>query len=92
MQWSISHVEEGAYSILGHRQGSDVPLSTRNGNELVCVPDDNITWSIEPRGSAYVSVSTHYRPDCLFIYLLRIGNIVNAATAIHLTQRPQHVS
>ena len=64
MQWSISHVEDGAYRLASHRGSSDVPLSTGSGNELVCIPDGNsTTWTIEPRGNTYVSA---------FILIVRI--------------------
>ena len=93
VQWSISHVEDGAYRLASHRGSSDVPLSTGNGNELVCVPDgSSTTWTIEPRGNAYVSAFIPYCPYDSLIHQDRIGNAVNTIIAIHLTQRPHYVS
>lgn len=67
VQWSIFHVEDGAYSVVGHRDNSEAPLSTGGGSQLICVPDNNYTtWTFEPRGSAYVSVFIHCRP-CYFL-------------------------
>jgi len=39
---------------VGHKGSARVSLSTGNGNELVCFPDGSTTWTIEPRGHAYV--------------------------------------
>ncbi|KAG6369576.1 WD40-repeat-containing domain protein [Boletus reticuloceps] len=53
--WSISFAADGAYNIAGHKGDSDVPLSVGSANALVCVPDGgHTTWTIEPRGDAYV--------------------------------------
>ena len=74
---------------MARRGNEDVPLSTGNANALVCAPGGKYTtWTIEPRGDAYVSAFTPYRP---FTYLNRIGNAVDA-TAIHLIQGHQSVS
>ena len=46
---------------MGRRGSLDVPLVARNGNELICVPDDDSTaWTIEPRGHAYVLAFSFY--------------------------------
>ena len=46
---------------MGCRQDSDAPLSAGDGNTLVCVPGNgHTTWTIEPRGDAYVSAFIRY--------------------------------
>ncbi|KAF8433666.1 WD40-repeat-containing domain protein [Boletus edulis BED1] len=54
-RWTISFAADGAYNIAGHKGDSDVPLSVGSANTLVCVPGGgHTTWTIEPRGDAYV--------------------------------------
>lgn len=50
---------------MGSDGNSDVKLSIGKDNELVCVPDGR-TWTIDPRGDAYVSAFT---PVSRLIYL-----------------------
>ena len=55
IQWWVSHVADGAYSIVGHQGNSAVPLCAGDGNELICDSEgDHTTWTIEPRGETYV--------------------------------------
>ena len=70
----------------GSNPDCEVLLSTANANTLVCVfGGDHTTWTIEPRGEAYVSVFT----TCCscdaqaLIHRDRIGNSTDA-TAVHL--------
>ncbi|KAH7909830.1 hypothetical protein BJ138DRAFT_1088773 [Hygrophoropsis aurantiaca] len=50
--WTISHVGNGAFGIMGPNNAS---LSVGNANALVCVPNGRpTTWTIEPRGIPYV--------------------------------------
>ena len=54
---------------MARRGNEDVPLSTGKANSLVCVPGGGYTtWTIEPRGDAYVSAFSTYCLSILFAY------------------------
>lgn len=75
-QWSITNIADGAYTIVGRRGDSDVPLCTGDGNELICDSDgEHTSWTIEARGDTYVSAFfMPYRPMSFHsCYLLGTG-------------------
>lgn len=77
---------------MGRAGDSCVPLSTGSANALVCAPGcRNTTWTIEPRGDAYVSAFTPCRPYDSLTHQDSIGN-AGDATAIHLRESHQCVS
>ena len=75
VQWRISLIGDGAYSIVGRRGNLEVPLCAGDGNELVCDSSGEQTfWTIEPRGDTYVSVASSHYHLILCTHRLRTGS------------------
>ncbi|KAF8129776.1 WD40-repeat-containing domain protein [Boletus edulis] len=55
-RWAVSPLGDGTYEITTRKgnQSIDIPLTTGNANVLVSPDLEHTTWTIEPRGDAYV--------------------------------------
>ncbi|KAG6372090.1 WD40-repeat-containing domain protein [Boletus reticuloceps] len=53
-RWAVSLLGDGIYKITTRKGNQDIPLTTGNANVLVSPDLEYTTWTIEPRGDAYV--------------------------------------